>query len=135
MNIRKARLADIKQFIKLSGQEGDKYWLEEDFNNCVKNKDVEFFVAEENNKIIGYSLGFIVPTKRTEALLHETRVHTGHRRKCIGTKLVMTVSDTLFKRGVKIIYAMIESKVLPFYQDSCKFKKSAKWIEVSKKKK
>jgi ribosomal protein S18 acetylase RimI-like enzyme len=134
MKIRRAVVSDIKQCVKLSRQEGQRYWQAEDFNHCLKSKDVELFVAEEESEILGYSSGFIVPTKRTEALLHETRVHTDHRRKDIGTKLVKAVSDALFKKGVKIIYAMIESKRLSFYRDSCKFKESGKWIEVSKKK-
>lgn len=83
---------------------------------------------------MGYSLGFIVPTKRTEALMHETRVDLKCRGKKVGTKLVDAVCKTLFSQGVEVIYAMIEPKLKPFYINSCKFKETGKWIEVEKRK-
>lgn len=134
MKIRKAEIKDINRCIKLSHQEKEHYWSKKDFHDAVKNKDVEFYVAEHNEKIVGYSLGFIVPTKRDEALLHETKVDIKYRGKKIGTKLVNKICKKLFSRKLKTIYAMIEPELKPFYIKSCKFKETNKWIEVSKKK-
>ncbi len=133
MIIRKAALGDVESCFHLSRQEKEHYWTRQDFKDSVRDKDVVFLVAEEKERVIGYSSGFIVPTKRTEALMHETRVDVNYRGKRIGTKLVDTVSKALFSRRVKIIYAMIEPKLKPFYINSCKFKETGKWLEASKK--
>jgi ribosomal protein S18 acetylase RimI-like enzyme len=133
MMLRKAQLKDVDACCRLARQEGEKYWTKENFCNGVKDKDVVFYVAEQDGKIIGYSSGFIVPTKRSEALLHETRVHTAHRGKDIGTNLVKKVTDALFRRRVKVIYAMIEPKVKKFYMGACKFKHTGSWLEASKR--
>ncbi len=135
MKIRKATVRDAKKCLDLhDSQEKKKYWKREDFVESVKDSDVVFHVAEKDGKVIGYSSGFIVPTRRIEALMHETRVDLDHRGGKIGTMLVDSVTNELHKKGVKIIYALIEPKLKKFYVDSCKFKKSAKWLEVSKKK-
>ena len=133
MKIRKARALDGNKCLTLSWQEGEKYWRENDFKDSIGDSDVEFYIAEEKGKIVGYCLGFIVPTKRTEALIHETRVDTNKRGNDIGTMLVGQVTDALFKRGVRIVYAMIKRQLMPFYCKACKFKETGKWIEVSRK--
>jgi N-acetylglutamate synthase-like GNAT family acetyltransferase len=133
MKIRKATIKDIRPCASLSKQEKTNSWNEQDFKNCVNNKYVEFLIAEEDGEIIGYALGYISPTKKIEALIHETRVDKRHRGKNIGTKLVKALSDSFFKRKVKVIYAMIEPKLKSFYIDSCKYKETGFWIEASKK--
>lgn len=135
MIIRKGKKSDSKNCLKLQKLDKRSYWRSIDFERSVTNKDVVFLVAEEDTKIVGYILGFIVPTKRTEALLHETRVDKRKRRKGIGTKLVSAFCKDVFKKKVKDIYAEIEQKHLKFYRGSCKFKVSGKWVEVVKKKK
>jgi ribosomal protein S18 acetylase RimI-like enzyme len=132
MKIRKARKRDLKGCLRLQALDKEKYWKLADFQKSIKNKDVIFLVAEEDNSILGYVLGFIVPTKRTEALVHETRVDKTQRGRKIGTKLVNELCKNMFKKGVKEIYAEIESELEKFYVKSCKFRKSAKWIEVKK---
>lgn len=133
MILRKAQKRDVDGCFKLAKQEEEGYWEKNDFYNSLKNKDVGFYVAEENGKIVGFCKGFITPTRRKEALMHETRVDKKYRGKRIGTKLVNAVCDSFFNRGIKIIYALITPKLRPFYIKSCKFKETAKWIEISKK--
>jgi len=135
MIIRKGKKKDSKECIKLSKLDKESYWKSIDFEKSATDKDVVFLVAENDKKIIGYILGFIVPTKRTEALIHETRVDKRERGKQIGTKLVDAFCKEIFKRKVKDIYAEIEPDHLKFYRDACKFKVSGKWIEVAKRKK
>lgn len=132
MKIRKARLADIKECLKIqkSDKEGN-YWKEKDLQNCIKNNHVVFLVAEKE-KVIGYIIGFVVPSKTNEAMVHETRVLKKYRGEKIGTLLVNELNKKLFQEGAKTIYALIEHKLLPFYQNSCKYKKSAEWIQVEK---
>lgn len=134
MIIRKGKRGDSKECFNLQKLDKESYWQIKDFEKSAMDEDVIFLIAEQDKKILGYILGFIVPTKRTEALIHETRVDKRERGKRIGTKLVNALCKELFKRGVRDIYAEIESDLLKFYGGSCKFKKSNKWIEVVKHK-
>jgi len=132
MKLRKATLKDIRKCLKLQELDKEKYWKLIDFQKAIKNKDVIFLIAEKEGNILGYVLGFIVPTKRIEALIHETRVDKKQRGKKIGTKLVNELCNNLFRKGVKEIYAEIEPELEKFYIKSCKFKKSRKWVEVKR---
>lgn len=136
MIIRKAKIADIEACLRISRQrdEKDKYWLKQDLIRNVKDKSAVFLVAEEKGKVTGYCIGYIVPTKRTEAMVHETRVDIEARGKRIGTKLVNALCGALFNKNAKGVCALIEPKVKPFYINSCKFRQMGKWIEASKKK-
>ncbi|MBU3941111.1 MAG: GNAT family N-acetyltransferase, partial [Nanoarchaeota archaeon] len=98
MIIRKAKIKDIKQCLNIQKLDNGKYWKAIDFKKSVQNKGVVFLVAEENKEILGYITGFIVPTKRTDALLHETRVDKRQRKKGIGKKLVNAFCKEIFKK-------------------------------------
>ncbi|MBI4895974.1 MAG: GNAT family N-acetyltransferase [Candidatus Aenigmarchaeota archaeon] len=135
MRIRKATETDVSACLQIQKQDHETYWLENDFIAALRNIDVIFLVAEENSKIIGYVIGYLAPTKRTDCLLSETRVNIHHRKKGIGTKLVNAFVTEAFKKGASVIYAEIEEKHLPFYHDACKFSKSHDWIEVVMRKK
>lgn len=128
MIIRKAKNKDINQCLKICKKQ---YWKKKDFEESIKDKDVVFLIAEKE-KVIGYVIGFIVPTKRKEALLHEVHVDKKERGNNIGTKLVKEFCKRIFKKGVKEIYAEIDKELKKFYMKSCKFKKSGRWIEVKK---
>ena len=129
MKIRKATPKDVKGCLALQKLDKEKYWKPSDFKKAISDKDVVFLVLEENKIILGYSIGFIVPTKRTDALVHETRVDKRERGKKIGTKLVDELCKNLFKNGVKDIYAQIKREHIKFYINSCKFKKSDTLID------
>ncbi len=100
----------------------------------TKDKAVVYWVAEDKKKVIGYILGFVVPTKRTDALIHEVRVLKSYRGKNLGKKLVDACCKELFEKGVKNIYADIEPDLEKFYCKICKFKKYNNWVGVVKKK-
>jgi len=129
--IRKAKKSDINAVLYLQKLDKGTYWKQTDLEKAIKDKDVVFLVAEDK-KVIGYIIGEIPPTKRTEAAICETRVHKKERGKRIGTKLVNELCKQCFKKGVKTIYAQIEPKHLKFYRDACKFKITHKWVEVAK---
>jgi ribosomal protein S18 acetylase RimI-like enzyme len=135
MKIRKARKTDAKACMRLFKLDKEKYWRIQDFENAAAHKDSIFLVAEEDKKVIGYVLGYIVPTRRIEAMLHETRTSRKERGKKIGTKLVDAFCKEAFKRGVKGVEALIAPKHIKFYVNACKFKKTGKWMEVTKTKK
>ncbi len=132
MIIRKGNKGDAKRCVAILDKE--EHLNERDFSISSKDNDVLFLVAEKNKKVLGYILGFIVPTKRTEALIHETRVDKKERSKGIGKKLVDIFCKEMFKKGVEIVYAEIEHQHLKFYRDACGFNEPKKWIEVAKRK-
>ena len=133
MKIREATIRDGESCLRLSQQEKEHYWSKQNFLRSVKDEDVVLMVAEEEGRVIGYSLGFVIPTKRIEALLHETRVDLRFRGEGIGTKLVDAVCEGLFSLGVDVVYAMIAPKHKLFYIGSCYFKETGKWVEVARK--
>jgi len=134
MIVRKGKLQDAENCFSIFKTDKEAYWEIADFEKSAGDNDVIFLVAEESKRIVGYVLGFIVPTKRTEALIHETRVESRKRKQGIGTKLVNAFCEEAFKRGVEVIYAEIEPELLNFYVDACKFEESHRWIEVARKK-
>jgi len=134
MKIRKATINDTDKCLELQKLDKEKYWEKRDFVNSVKDKDVIFLVAEDNQRILGYVIGFISPTRRIEGVLHETRVDKMERGKKIGTKLVDAFCKEIFKRGIKEISAEIDKEHVPFYIKSCNFKKQRSWIEIKKEK-
>lgn len=133
MIFRNALMKDINNCIQIAKQENEDYWNKLDFINSLKNKNTIFLVVEIKSVVIGYITGFIVPTKNNEAMIHESRVDLKHRGQKIGTQLVTEFCKKANQRNVKIVYAMIESKLKPFYINSCKFKKTGNWIETSMK--
>jgi ribosomal protein S18 acetylase RimI-like enzyme len=94
---------------------------------------VIFLVAEEAGRIVGYVIGFVMPTRRREAMLVETRVNKEDRGRGIGTKLVDAFCREAFARGAKEAEAEVEPQHLKFYRDACNFKDLHKWIEVGRK--
>ena len=134
MHIRKAAKDDSEGCMRLFELDNEKYWEISDFRNSAEHADVIFLVAEDDSRIVGYVLGFVMPTRRKEAMLVETRVHKKERGRGIGIKLVDAFCREAFARGAKEVEAEIEPQHLKFYRDACGFKEVHKWIEVDRKK-
>lgn len=133
MRIRKAKLKDAKECVEMRNRE-EKKWSTIDFISSVSDNHCIFLVAEIDKCLVGYIIGFIVPTQKKEAMLHETRVVKTERGKGIGENLVNTFCREAFRRKVKTIYAEIEPNLVGFYCNKRGFKKNAEWIEVKKEK-
>ena len=123
MKIRKAKLKDVNECMKMEKLDKSSYWNKIDFERAIKDKLSIFLIAEDNKKIVGYILGFMCPTRITDVMIHETRVNKTLRHKRIGTKLVNEFCKIAFKKGAKDIYALIDQELVNFYIKSCKFKK------------
>ena len=131
--IRDAKTSDIEFCLSFQGQTNENYWSFSDFTRMLENELTVFQVAEENNKIVGYCVGFIVPTKQDEGALHETRVDVNYRQQGIGSQLVHHFCNMMFEQGVKTIYASITKEHQSFYVDNCGFSVSSdQWIEIQK---
>jgi len=134
MLIRKGTKEDSEECMRLFELNNEKYWEISDFRSSAEHGDVIFLIAEEDSNIVGYILGFITPTRRKEAMIHETRMHKKERGRGIGTNLVDAFCREAFARGSKIVLAEVEPQHLEFYRDACSFMEMHKWIEVGRKK-
>jgi predicted GNAT family acetyltransferase len=128
---RKANRKDIMKCLKLQKLDNEDYWTFRDFSLALKDKNTIFVVAQEDGEIIGYAIGFRCPTKRSDVMIHETRVNKIKRGQGIGTLLVDRFCKEAFRKS-EDIYGLIEPELCKFYIKSCKFKKSHNWIEVKK---
>ncbi len=64
-------------------------------------------------------------------MIHGSRIDLGYRGQKIDTKLVSEFCKEAYRRGARVIYAMIEPELRPVYINSCNFKETGKWIEAS----
>lgn len=131
MRIRKGTKQDAESCMRIVKLDKATHLKAEDFKMCATDKNAVFFVAEET-KVVGYILGFVVPTRHSEALIHETRVDKAFRGRGIGTALVEHFSSCMLSKGVKTVTAMIEPSLESFYIKSCGFKKVGNWVEAVK---
>ncbi len=132
--IRQASRNDAEDCYRLIQSDGDSYWVLDDLERSTEDLATIFLVAEEKHTVIGYIQGFILPTKRSEALIHETRVRREDRGKGIGSELVHSFCREAFARGSNLVLAEIEPDLLEFYRDSCGFSERGNWIEVGRRK-
>lgn len=134
MKIRKATKKNIEKCLFVQELDRDKEWNKNDLNNILKNKKNIFLVAESDNKILGYVIGYTDPCMQKDAIVHEVRVDIRKRRQGIGTRLIEALSLEFFKRDITNVSALIQPQHLDFYVNSCKFKRKLNWIAVSKEK-
>ncbi len=132
MKIRKGLGGDAERCLEIAKLNKATHWTLEDFKNSATDNHAGFFVTEDKKKVVGYILGFVVPTRHSESLIHETRVDKLFRKKGLGAALVEHFCKYMFRKGVKTISALVDPKHLKFYVGACKFRRICKWIEVSK---
>lgn len=133
MIIRKAEFEDVPFCLDVEASQGDSTFSEHDFRNSIADPNAIFLVAEQNQQVIGFILGFIVPTRRREATIHSTMVHKQHTQKGIGSSLVRNFAELAFEQGVELIYAEVEEGPDEFYE-KCGFKKVTVWHSMVLKK-
>jgi N-acetylglutamate synthase-like GNAT family acetyltransferase len=113
MNIRKAKISDLGLIESLN----KKYFHEKrDFKEIIKNKDNHFFVAEEKDKIIGFS-GIKYSDWNNTARVIDIFVHPDYRGKGCSDKLMQKIKAEAKKLKVRTIIAEAPSlnKALGFY--------------------
>ena len=133
VKIRLAKLDDCKKCEELSRIKELKpatgNYITEEYFKLFVDKDEMFFVAEENNSIVGYVLG--EPMKGSMANLGLVAVDKKFRGKSIGKKLIKEFRAKCDKKGLKFIllYApKFNKKTLEFYRN-CKFLEGKEHIQ------
>jgi ribosomal protein S18 acetylase RimI-like enzyme len=136
IKIRKATLRDCKDCFELSkipelanpsGEPSHIWWMEA----FVKEKQL-FFVAEENKKVLGFTMGEIATGKI--AFRHMTVVKKEYQNKGIGKRLAKKFEDECRKRKVKAImlYGYAKNKKTIQFQISQGFEKGSLTYEFIK---
>jgi GNAT superfamily N-acetyltransferase len=118
--------ADIAACLDVETSEGNLFFLDGDFRRALVDRNTIFLVAELQSKVIGFVFGFVVPTKRSEAIIHATVVHRSHRNLGAGTALVNGFALEAFNRRVRVIFAEVETGPDRFYE-RCGFRKETVW--------
>jgi ribosomal protein S18 acetylase RimI-like enzyme len=125
--VRIARKDDVTSCVSIQKSRNDSTFSLQNFVESISNNNAIFLVAEQEKTVVGFMLGFVVPTKKEEALIHSTMVHGSLGGKGIGRQLVRYFADYAFKtRMVKVIYAEVEDGPDKFYE-KCGFKKVFVW--------
>jgi N-acetylglutamate synthase-like GNAT family acetyltransferase len=133
MIIRKAKFEDVPFCLEVQASQEDSTFLEHDFRNSIVDSHAIFLVAEQNQQVIGFILGFIVPTRMREATIHSTMVDKRHTRKGVGSLLVQNFAKDAFEQGAELIEAEVEEGPDKFYE-KCGFKKVMVWHSMVLKK-
>jgi len=117
MNIRIAKIKDSAQLDLLN----EKYFHEQgrDYKEILSDPDNEMYIAEENDKIVGFS-GITKQTWNNTASGINIFVHPDHRRKGIGKNLVEAMIEGAKKMKVRslIVEAPSKSSALPLFLSS-----------------
>jgi len=124
--VRKAGLEDMCSCLEVERSQGDDTFSELDFRESIIEPNAIFLVAELDELVVGFVLGFIVPTRKKEAILHSTMVHIQHCGKGIGSSLVRGFVNRAFERGAELVYAEVEDGPDKFYE-RCGFEKTSIW--------
>jgi len=124
--IRKGEFRDIPFCLEVEASQGDSTFSEHDFRNSIIDPNVIFLVAEQKQRVVGFILGFIVPTRRREATIHSTMTYRHHIRKGIGSSLVRNFAELAFEQDVELIFAEVEEGPDKFYE-KCGFRKVMVW--------
>ncbi|MDO8436051.1 MAG: GNAT family N-acetyltransferase [bacterium] len=101
MNIRKAKFNDLKAIEDLN----NKYFHEErDFGETIENKNNCFLVAEEGNKIIGFSGIRFFKWNNTSQII-DIFVHPNHRGKGYASRFINRIKAEAKKFKARTIIA------------------------------
>ncbi len=129
VEIRPADRGDVSACLEAQAAHGDPYFSEGDYLHALKDGNAIFPVAEVEGEVVGYIMGFRVPTKQAEAGIHSTLVHPGHRSRGIGSRLVESFVREALGRGVEMIFAEVEDGPDRFYE-RCGFRKKIVWYSM-----
>ena len=107
MEIRKCRHDDIPSVIKIESLSFKYHYPSSIFYNYL---DRNFYVAEEDGKVVGYAIG-----DARRHLIVSIAVHPDYRRRGIGTKLMESVLKNM--HGYAILQVrMSNNEAIKFYK-------------------
>ena len=140
--IRKAKTEDIEaihllgvSISELKVSNITEFMSYDEIYHMVLNRDGELFIAEIDNRIIGFCYGSLDRTNGAldgKACLVYIAVDEFHRKQGIANKLYESVIFNLKQRGAKYLYSWAnpESKIMDFFQKrSMRIGESRVWFD------
>ena len=110
--------------------------IEKDVERAFKEPNNQIFVAEENQKIVGFIIANFSPGVIRSGWINEIFITESFRKKGIGFKLMAKGIDCLKQKGAKkveLITHKLNQEVLSFYQKLDFKKQPAKFVRLGKK--
>lgn len=116
MKIREAKESDINEIYSLgkdveefsTTDEVVTFWPKYILENCIKSKTDFLLIAEENNRIAGFTITNYNPTFK-KAMLENLYVHPDFRDRKIGRKLLESVIEKLKRIDCEYICGLTET--------------------------
>ena len=116
MIIREAKKSDISEIHNLgkdvrefsTTDEVVTFWPKYILQNCIESRTDFLIVAEENNKIIGFTIVNYNPIFK-KAVIENLYVHSNYRGRRIGYKLLNSAIERLKKTGCEYVCALTET--------------------------
>jgi ribosomal-protein-alanine acetyltransferase len=117
LNTRKAEVEDIKSVFEIQEKHNLGYWSIEDYQNEIDNNDAVFFVAESEDKIIGFILARLITTLKSAEIVNLAVVGK-YQKRGIGKLLLTELSSVLITSNYKKIELEVREqnlKAINFY--------------------
>ncbi|MBN3526736.1 GNAT family N-acetyltransferase [Paenibacillus apiarius] len=104
MNIRNVKASDYKMIIPVINE----WWNGRQMADMLPKLFFDYFqntsyIVEENEKVIGFLIGFLSQTNNKEAYIHFVGLHPQYRQHGIGRKLYETFFDHAKRNGVETV--------------------------------
>jgi GNAT superfamily N-acetyltransferase len=110
--------------------------FEASFSNLIQRTDAAFLVVEQESEIVGYLLGFYLPTLFANGELLEIVeliVDEPHRKKGLGRLLVETALELAWNRGC--VEAVVPTRRARAFYESLGFSETAIYFKLKPPKK
>lgn len=105
MIIREVRESDYQPIITvLDGWWGDRHLTDMLPRLFFKHFKSTCFIAEDNQQILGFLIGFISQTYLEQGYIHFSGIHPEHRRSGIGRQLYDKFFETIKEKGCKTVH-------------------------------
>jgi [ribosomal protein S18]-alanine N-acetyltransferase len=101
LSIRRMRLADVPRVMEIELQCFTMPWSEATFRGLLRRSDADLYVAEADRDVVGYSVFWSV---LEQGELGNVSVAPEWRRQGIGQRLVQTILQAAWQRGVREVF-------------------------------
>jgi [ribosomal protein S18]-alanine N-acetyltransferase len=122
--IKKAAPADVDFIKRIEIESGLSSWTKEDYNSEITRDDSIFFVALENEEVIGFIMARLIMNKNSispenEIEIYNLAVDKSFRQRKIGSRLLTKVIESATENNIAKIHLEVRKSnliALDFYR-------------------